>query len=49
MVVEKDFILAAYCEECNTLDHADAVAQVAALTGQPVEVIEEVVAEEAVA
>lgn len=49
MVVEKEFILAAYCEECSTLNHSDAVAQVAALCGQPVEVIEQVVAEEAVA
>jgi len=49
MVVEKDFILAAYCEEFSTLDHEGAVAQVAALTGQPVEVIESVISEEATA
>lgn len=30
MVVQKDFILAAYYEARNTLDHSDAVEQVAA-------------------
>lgn len=46
MIVNKEFILAAYCEACNTLQHSEAVAQVAALTGQAVETVEQVVREE---
>lgn len=49
MVVNKEFILAAYCDEFSKMDHEGAVAQVAALTGQPVEVIESVISEEATA
>ena len=49
MVVQKDFILAAYYEARNTLDHSDAVEQVAALCGQTAETVAEVVLEEAMA
>lgn len=47
MVVNKDFILAAYCEACQTLNHEDALEQVAALCGQTVETVADVVQEEA--
>jgi len=48
MVVTKDFILASYYEECETLDHAEAVAQVAGATGREPEEIEAVIEEEMV-
>jgi hypothetical protein len=46
MVVEKDYVLAAYCEARNTLDHEQAVAQVAGETGQTVETVQAVIDEE---
>jgi hypothetical protein len=49
MIVNKDFSLAAYYEARKTLDHSDAVEQVAALCGHQAETIEEVVLEEAMA
>lgn len=48
MIVNKDFILAAYYEARNTLDHSDAVEQVAAQCGQTTETVAEVIEEEAV-
>jgi hypothetical protein len=49
MVVNKEYVLAAYCEARNTLDHDQAVAQVAGETGQAIETVEAVIREEAVA
>ena len=49
MIVNKDFILAAYYEACESLSHEEAVGQVAALCGHQAETIEEVVLEEAMA
>lgn len=49
MIVNKEFILAAYCEARNTLSHEDALAQVAAQCGQDTEEVERVVSEEATA
>lgn len=49
MVVEIETIRLVYVEQFGDAGHADAVERTAALTGQPVEVIEAVVAEEAVA
>lgn len=49
MIVNKEFILAAYCEACSTLDNEEAVAQVAAQCGQDHEEVERVVCEEAAA
>lgn len=48
MVVEKVYVLAAYCEARNTLNHEQAVAQVAGETGQTVETVEAVIQEETV-
>lgn len=48
MVVEKEYVLAAYCEARNTLNHEQAVAQVAGETGQTVETVEAVIQEETV-
>lgn len=48
MVVTKEYILAAYYEACNTLSHEEAVAQVAGETGQTLETVAAVVAEETV-
>jgi len=49
MVVQKEFILAAYCEARGTLSHEDALEQVAAECGQTAETINAVVQEEATA
>jgi hypothetical protein len=46
MVVNKQYVLAAYCEARNTLGHEDAVAQVAGETGQAVETVQAVIDEE---
>lgn len=46
-IVDKKYILAAYCEASQTLDHEDACAQVAALCGQTADVVAGVVREEA--
>jgi hypothetical protein len=48
MVVNKEFILAAYCEARNWLDHDHAVSQVAGETGQETETIQAVIDEESV-
>ena len=49
MVVNKEFILAAFYDACQTLGQEDAIAQVAAQTGQEPETVQSVIAEEVAA
>lgn len=49
MVVEKDFILAAFYDACAHMDEMDAIEHTAALTGQSAETVAEIVTDEATA
>ena len=49
MIVEKEFILAAFYDACRHMDEMDALEHTAALTGQSVETVAELVNEEATA
>lgn len=46
LIVARDFLLMTYYEARNTLEHEQAVAQVAGETGQAVETVEAVIEEE---
>lgn len=46
MVVNKEFILAAFYDACQSLPQEDAIQQVAAQTGQEPETVTAVIAEE---
>lgn len=47
-IIQRDFLLMSYYEARNTLEHEQAVAQVAGETGQAVETVEAVIQEETV-
>lgn len=49
LIISREYLLASYYEARNSLAHDEAVAQVAGCTGQAVETVEGVIAEEAVA
>lgn len=49
LIISREFLLASYYDARQSLDHEDAVAQVAGATGQEVETVQAVIDEEVAA